>query len=77
MLTLGLPLQGRLDFKSEGLLLLTTDGDVARYLELPTSQLERTYQVRAHGRNVGAVLHGPARVPRVDDSAYGGVLRAW
>lgn len=41
---------GRLDFNSEGLLLLTTDGALARSLELPTKGWKRKYRVRVHGR---------------------------
>ena len=41
---------GRLDLNSEGLLLLTNDGGLARALELPTSGLVRKYRARAHGR---------------------------
>lgn len=33
--------KGRLDFNSEGLLLITNDGELARLLELPESKLER------------------------------------
>lgn len=40
---------GRLDLTTEGLLLLTNDGEVARFLELPKTALERTYRVRAKG----------------------------
>ena len=40
---------GRLDLQSEGLLLLTNDGELKRFLELPTSELARRYRVRAHG----------------------------
>lgn len=40
---------GRLDLTTEGLLLLTNDGELARFLELPASGLERTYRVRAKG----------------------------
>jgi 23S rRNA pseudouridine2605 synthase len=40
---------GRLDLNSEGLLLLTNDGGLARYLELPANALRRRYRVRAHG----------------------------
>lgn len=40
---------GRLDFNTEGLLLLTNKGDVARELELPSSGWKRTYRVRIQG----------------------------
>ncbi|MEO8113769.1 MAG: pseudouridine synthase, partial [Phenylobacterium sp.] len=41
---------GRLDINSEGLLLLTNDGGLARALELPTTGLVRRYRARARGR---------------------------
>lgn len=41
---------GRLDLNSEGLLLLTNDGDLKRRLELPSTGWTRRYRVRAYGR---------------------------
>ncbi|MFC7291103.1 pseudouridine synthase [Hirschia litorea] len=41
---------GRLDLNTEGLLLLTNDGELARTLELPTTGLKRCYRARAYGK---------------------------
>jgi len=41
---------GRLDITSEGLLLLTNDGELARQLELPSTAWQRKYRVRAYGK---------------------------
>ena len=40
---------GRLDLNTEGLLLLTTDGELKRQLELPATGVERTYRARVFG----------------------------
>jgi 23S rRNA pseudouridine2605 synthase len=47
---------GRLDINSEGLLLLTNDGGLARVLELPSTGWIRRYRVRAHGETTQASL---------------------
>lgn len=40
---------GRLDFNTEGLLLLTNNGKLKRFFELPVNKIERTYKVKVHG----------------------------
>ena len=47
---------GRLDINSEGLLLLTNDGGLARVLELPATGWVRRYRVRAKGETKQAIL---------------------
>jgi len=47
---------GRLDFTTEGLLLLTNDGGLKRALELPVSGVPRTYRARAFGKVTQAML---------------------
>lgn len=54
---------GRLDLTSEGLLLLTNDGALARHLELPATGWIRRYRVRVHG------YADPKRLERLKDGA--------
>jgi len=62
---------GRLDLSSEGLLLLTNDGGLARYLELPSNALNRCYRVRVHGTVKAAQLSRLAQGVTVDGVNYG------
>jgi 23S rRNA pseudouridine2605 synthase len=62
---------GRLDLTSEGLLLLTNDGELARRLELPAHGWARRYRVRVHGRVDEAALAALKHGVTVDGVAYG------
>jgi 23S rRNA pseudouridine2605 synthase len=62
---------GRLDFNTEGLLLLTTDGELARHLELPSTGWLRRYKVRAHGRVTQIQLDGLRDGIEVEGVRYG------
>jgi 23S rRNA pseudouridine2605 synthase len=62
---------GRLDLTSEGLLLLTNDGALARRLELPSAGWVRRYRVRVHGNVTAGDLAGLAKGVTVDGARYG------
>ncbi len=62
---------GRLDLASEGLLLLTTDGALARRLELPANGWLRRYRVRVFGAPDPAQLAALARGVTVEGVRYG------
>ncbi len=62
---------GRLDFTSEGLLLLTNDGGLKRRLELPATGWQRRYRVRVHGKVDEATLARLARGITIDGFDYG------
>ena len=62
---------GRLDLASEGLLLLTNDGDLARWLELPSTGWARRYRVRVFGSPSEAMLAKLAKGMTVDGVRYG------
>ncbi len=67
---------GRLDVNTEGLLLLTNDGGLARILELPATGWLRRYRVRAHGAVDAAALEGLADGISIDGVLYGPVEAA-
>ena len=62
---------GRLDFNSEGLLLLTNDGELARRLELPATGWVRRYRVRVMGQVNPARLAGLERGAEIGGVRYG------
>lgn len=64
---------GRLDFNSEGLLLLTNDGELARRMELPATGWVRRYRARAYGGVEPKVLDALKAGATVDGVRYGPV----
>lgn len=64
---------GRLDLTTEGLLLLTNDGGLSRYLELPATGWKRTYRVRAFGAVVQEELDALKKGITIDGMRYGGI----
>lgn len=67
---------GRLDLDSEGLLLLTNDGELKRRLELPATGWTRRYRVRVRGAVEPAALAGLADGITIEDIRYGPVRAA-
>jgi 23S rRNA pseudouridine2605 synthase len=64
---------GRLDLSTEGLLLLTNDGGLARTLELPSTAWLRRYRVRAHGKVTQDQLDALRDGVTVDGIRYGAI----
>ena len=64
---------GRLDFNTEGLMLLTNDGGLARVLELPSTGWLRRYRVRANGEIEQSTLDTLAGGMTVDGVSYAGI----
>jgi 23S rRNA pseudouridine2605 synthase len=62
---------GRLDFNTEGLLLLTNDGGLKRAMELPSSGIPRTYRARAFGAVTQAQLEALMEGIEIDGMRYG------
>ncbi len=69
---------GRLDIESEGLLLLTNNGEIARKLELPSNNFERIYKVKAFGNfkqqdilelekgaKIDSILYKPCKITHI------------
>jgi len=64
---------GRLDFNTEGLILLTNDGALARLLEMPATGWLRRYRVRAHGSATQAQLDQLRAGITIDGIRYGAI----
>ena len=64
---------GRLDYMTEGLLLLTNDGGLKRQLELPRTAVVRTYRARAYGRVSQDQLEQLAEGVTIEGVHYGSI----
>lgn len=64
---------GRLDFMTEGLLLLTNDGELKRKLELPRTGVVRTYRARAFGTVRQEQLEELSEGVTIDGMRYGSI----
>jgi 23S rRNA pseudouridine2605 synthase len=62
---------GRLDFNTEGLLLLTNDGELKRAMELPSSGIPRTYRARTFGAVTQVQLESLIEGIEIDGIRYG------
>ena len=65
---------GRLDYNSEGLLLLTNDGEIARRMEIPASGWNRVYRVRLFGKVTQQDLDKLATGITIDGVKYGPIV---
>ncbi len=64
---------GRLDLNTEGLLLMTTDGELKRQLELPSTGVERSYRARAYGPITQEQLEGLMEGIEIEGVRYGSI----
>ena len=64
---------GRLDLNTEGLLLLTTDGELKRQLELPATGVTRSYRARAYGNVTQSQLEQLMMGIEIDGVRYGSI----
>lgn len=64
---------GRLDLNSEGVLLLTNNGEISRYMELPSTGWVRRYKVRVHGRVQEKDLKKLENGVTIDGIQYGAI----
>ena len=64
---------GRLDLNTEGLLLLTTDGELKRQLELPSTGVKRTYRARVFGAVSQAQLEALIDGVEIEGVRYGSI----
>ena len=65
---------GRLDYDSEGLLLLTNNGDIKRTMELPSNDWKRSYRVRVYGRVQDDLIQKLKKGLRVKKMKYKSII---
>ena len=65
---------GRLDYDSEGLLLLTNNGDIKRTMELPNNNWKRTYRVRVYGKVEDDIILKFKKGLKIDRMRYKPIL---
>lgn len=61
-----------MDYLSEGLLIITNDGGLARHFELPNNNYIRKYEMRIHGHITDTKLKAIQRGVKIDGILYGG-----
>ena len=61
---------GRLDYNSEGLMILTNNGELKRKLELPSSNLERVYKVKVQGTVDKKIIQKLSQGYRINNFKY-------
>jgi 23S rRNA pseudouridine2605 synthase len=64
---------GRLDLNTEGLLLMTTDGELKRQMELPSTGVERSYRARAYGNVTQEQLEELMMGVEIEGIRYGSI----
>lgn len=64
---------GRLDYNTEGLLLLTNDGELARWMELPKTGMKRKYRARVFGEVDGRKLKALEEGVKIGGIQYGSI----
>ncbi|MDB5723692.1 MAG: rRNA pseudouridine synthase [Novosphingobium sp.] len=64
---------GRLDFNTEGLLVLTNDGELKRAMELPSSKIPRTYRARTFGAVTQDQLEALIEGIEIEGMQYGSI----
>lgn len=65
---------GRLDINTEGILLITNNGALARHLEMPSTGWQRKYRARAYGKVTQAKLDGLKNGVTIEGIRYGAIL---